>query len=484
MFLNHLLFIIITTIINFTKNEKLIFTEIHFRHGARAPTRINDNGEDALGIKWSTPGELTPVGKRMQYLLGLRNRQRYITGNKFISERFDPHELLVFSSNVNRTLQSVAAQIQGFYPYTYEKYDKLSVEQSKRAVPPVSFNDIENEIEKLNDSALPNNMAIIPIHYITFTNSSINCSEKARPIFGNNLNYTPSVLNFVDEFNKNYSSRLNNYLNLGKDNKFNFSFVVGLCDSVIADEAERKNTTEYYEKTNIDKDELKRSCVAALTINYRDVYHGDANNSMIRYFSSYLLREMSNYMKRRVDDDIQGDKSTKNVSDYSRPKMVFLSGHDTSLSAQEMFFIRFFNLKLEDYILPTYASQIAYEIVRDEVDENERNKLKYSDYKVNYYFNEKLILSSKLDKFLETIDNNTWDLQQVIEFCYGIKNDLTETNVETSIIIIIFMSILILILSTILIFLIFKLRGKKKIEIIDDKNDNDNNQRIINDDED
>ena len=129
-------------------------------------------------------------------------------------------------------------------------------------------------------------------------------------------------------------------------------------------------------------------------------------------------------------------------------------------------------------------SQIAYEIVRKEVDESERNKLKYSDYTVNYYFNEKLILSSKLDKFLETIDNNTWDLQQVIEFCYGIKNELTEANVETSIIIIIFMSILILILSTILIFLIFKLRGKKKITIIDFKNDNDNNQRIINDDDD
>ena len=477
MFLNFLLFIIILNIIDFSKSQKLIFAEIHFRHGARSPTKLDENGTDALGVKWSAPGELTGVGKRMQYLLGLRNRKRYITGkDKFLSEQYDPHEILIFSSNVNRTIQSVGAQIQGFYP---SSSDKLSEEQYEIAVPPFSF-DIENEKNKLNESALPNYMTILPIHYLSFTNSSINCSVKVRAHFSNNLNTTPALLKYVDDFNKNFSERLNKYLNLTKDNVFNFSTPMGLCDSLIAEEAEKLNNSEYFQKTKIEKDILVPICYNAQTLYFRDVYHGDANRDLIKYFSSYLLREMSNRMKRRVDDDIQGDISKNNISDFSRPKMVFISGHDTSLSAQEMFFIRFFNLTLEDYIFPTYASQISYEITRKEVDENERNKLKYSDYTVNYYFNDKLILSKGLDIFLEVIDNNTWDLNQVISFCH--VEQIQEKPVDTSIYIIIFMAILILILIIVIIILVIKLKGKTEISILDDKNTG--NERIIKDDED
>ena len=53
----------------------------------------------------------------MHYLLGLRNRERYITGQyKFLNEKFDPHEILIYSSSLNRTLLSAASQLQGLYP--------------------------------------------------------------------------------------------------------------------------------------------------------------------------------------------------------------------------------------------------------------------------------------------------------------------------------------------------------------------------------
>ena len=479
MFLNYLLFIIILNIINFSKNQKLIFAEIHFRHGARSPTKLDENGTDALGVKWSAPGELTAVGKRMHYLLGLRNRKRYINReDNFLSEQYDPHELLIFSSNVNRTIQSVGAQIQGFYP---SSPDELSAEQYKTAVPPINFDGIENETNKLNESALPNYMTILPIHHISFTNSSINCTEKVRAHFLNNLNTTPTLLSYVDEFNKNFREKLNIYLNFTEDHVFNFSTPMGLCDSLIAEEAEKKDNSEYFQKTKIDKDSLVQSCLRALTINFRDIYHGDTNKELVRYYSSYLLREMSNRMKRRVDDDIQGDISKQNSSDYSRPKMIFISGHDTSLSAQEMFFIRFLDLPLEEtYILPTFASQITYEITRKEVEDNERSKLKYSDYTVKYFFNDKLIFSKKLDEFLELIDNNTWDLNQIISFCH--VEQVQTKPVDTSMIIIIFMAIIILILIIVIIILALKLKGKTEITVLDDKNDG--NERIINDDED
>ena len=80
MFIFYLLLTILN--INFSKNEKLVFVENIFRHGARGPNKLNDSSQDQLGIKWNSPAELTPIGKRMEYILGLYNRKKYITGKK------------------------------------------------------------------------------------------------------------------------------------------------------------------------------------------------------------------------------------------------------------------------------------------------------------------------------------------------------------------------------------------------------------------
>ena len=61
-----------------TQNDKLIFVMLHFRHGARAPTSIGETIIDKIGEYLENEGALTGVGERMHYLLGLRNRLRYI----------------------------------------------------------------------------------------------------------------------------------------------------------------------------------------------------------------------------------------------------------------------------------------------------------------------------------------------------------------------------------------------------------------------
>jgi len=66
------------------EGEKLIFVVTHFRHGARAPQNINDSYYDLLREKWTNPGELTGMGQRMHYILGIRNRKRYIMTEKFL----------------------------------------------------------------------------------------------------------------------------------------------------------------------------------------------------------------------------------------------------------------------------------------------------------------------------------------------------------------------------------------------------------------
>ena len=64
----------------------------------------------------------------MHYLLDLRNRKKYITKEKFLSESFNPQEILIYSSNINRTMVSVSFQLQGFYPQDSETGEILTEE--------------------------------------------------------------------------------------------------------------------------------------------------------------------------------------------------------------------------------------------------------------------------------------------------------------------------------------------------------------------
>ena len=497
MFVNYLLFLIFN-MITFSQNEKLIFAELHIRHGARAPNTldVNGTGKDMFGIKWTAPGELTPMGKRMQYLLGLRNRKRYIIDQKnFISEIYDPHEITVYSSDLNRTLQSAISHIQGFYPIFLHNGEKLEPEQCDKAVPPLDINNIK-EIEEqkkiLNDSALPYYMNIIPIHFVFFRNTTYNCSLKLRDIFLNNFNSSNLLIEIVDEFNKKYYEQLKDIFPLKVvNNSLNFTFMVGFCDTFIADYTEGKNLSNFLENSKMLEEDILEICHRIMTINFRDIYfYQDKKNESILFQNSLVLRDMINFMKRRVDDDIQLDISKKNLSDFSKPKLVILTGHESTISAQETYFMRFFGLDLNSYKYPYYASQLTYEITREDVEDNIRSKLNYSNYTVKYYFNDEIIMSRPFNEFVENVEKNIWSLEDIDKFCYAEnftveENKKNNNSFNTNIIIIMIMGIIIFILVIVIVFLIVKLVHKDNISKNSDSQGNQLNkdERLINDEE-
>ena len=106
-----------------------------------------------------------------------------------------------------------------------------------------------------------------------------------------------------------------------------------------------------------------------------------------------------NYAKLRIDEDI------KNISDNngSSKKMLIVSGHDSTISAQEIFIINSLGKNLEFYRYPTFASQLTFEITRKDDKKSKRN---YSDYFINYYFNEELLLNMTLSEFLDKMEPN------------------------------------------------------------------------------
>lgn len=469
------LLINIITIFIFSKSEKLIFAELLSRHGARAPLSLNEEGKDLLGLKWSAPGELTPIGKRMEYLLGLRNRERYIKrSDHFLSEEFDPHELVVFSSDINRTLLSMQSQLLGLYPISSEK---LNPDQNETSIPPISISGIIEEYS-LNDTSLPSGIPIIPIHFIALKNTTTECQAKIKEFNINNSQNKKDILDLVEQFNQNYSEILNSFYKKPENNIYDMYTINLICDTAIADNIEGRNISEFLDMINAEKESFMKMCYDVLKIDFRDYVFGDDNNEVILFYNSLIFRDMIKYMQARIDDDIKGDINKKNVSDYNTPKMVILSGHDTTLSAHEMLFIKFFNLELSSYKYPTYSSQISYEITREDVDENSRSSLTNSNYNVLYYFNDELILNITFDKFKNKIEEIIWTNERMDEFCFGKEE---KPFMEVDLIILISLGALILILSIVLIILLIKLKNPKKKDYRINSTDDTGDNRLIDD---
>ena len=91
--------------------EQLSFVFEVVRHGARPPCERNETQ-----FFPKSPGMLTPEGMRQRYLLGRYNRERYTQKYKFLSDFYDPKELFVQSTDVNRTIQSGYSELMGLYP--------------------------------------------------------------------------------------------------------------------------------------------------------------------------------------------------------------------------------------------------------------------------------------------------------------------------------------------------------------------------------
>ena len=89
---------------------------LHFRNGARAPTSIGETKIDKIGEYWENEGALTGIGERMHYLLGPRNRLRYIKDYKLLSEKYNSTELRAICSLRERSQQSLSSHLQGLYP--------------------------------------------------------------------------------------------------------------------------------------------------------------------------------------------------------------------------------------------------------------------------------------------------------------------------------------------------------------------------------
>ena len=465
------LFILISIIALSISADKLVFVLTHFRHGARAPQYYYDqeNHLDYILEKWERPGELTAMGQRMHYLLGLRNRERYINNTHFLSEKFDPHEILIYSSQFNRTLLSAESQLQGLYPQYLYLGEILNDEQIEKAKPQVNLSDdIIEQMNKLGEKALPNCMTVAPVRMITHSEKKIILYDIPKCLFRRDeyrdINYKnlDTMKNKVKEFNDKFKSYLKDiYVNI---NDFNISFIDNFCDAFIAGYTEGKNMTKI-NQTGVNKLELLEYCYEFFKFGFRDWIHGNKERTLATLEVSKLMKEFIYYMKKRVDADIIEEDISKELEDYSRPKMMMISAHDSTISAYEMFLAKVFNNNDANnfYKYPKFATQIAFEVVTDDSIDS-KNK-KYSDYRIKYYFNDQFIFEKKMDEFIKNVEANLWSDEKIDEFC-GFVDEKEENTDLYFYLMIIFSSLSVIFLIIIIILLIKSSRNKNRISII------------------
>ena len=426
---NILLFILFHSILC----DKLIFVSTHFRHGARAPMKVDSNYRDHIKEIWTNPGELTGVGQRMHYILGLRNRLRYIKETyHFLSEKFDSHEILIYSSAFNRTILSAYAQLQGLYPEFEGLGERLSKEQENLAFPDINYKNpfIEDNIEKIKGYALPNLMTLVPVRMINNNEKKITiydigeCEEKRDQIKEKNRKTLPIIINMENEFNERYGEILNEFYE--EKRIYDYIFMNRFCDAVVSNIFEGRNLTEF-QKTNISLDKIKNYCFDVQRMNYQELILGDDEHILAPLEASKLMREILHYMKKRIDIDINQEKVEEDYLDYSRPKMVMISGHDSTISCHQMFIITSLGFDDEYFRFAKYGAQLALEVTRREASEEEVKKMTYKDYILNYYFNDELLFKINVEEFIKKIEAKLWTDEQIDKFC-GFKSNESKDN--------------------------------------------------------
>ena len=384
--------------------SKLLFVLEHFRHGARGPCDdLDKNGNDYLGIHWDTLGELHPIGMRMHYLLGYRNKLKY---KNFLHENYDPREIYIISTDLNRTITSALSHMHGMY----NKGPILKDNQLNNAIPPIKLSkETKKEIDNLGNFALPNQIQTIPIHIFNiidhfFLLHEVESTSDCKPIknIRDQISSREIFVNYAINFNKSYGEGLLKFLKREneKDLIANFSYIHFFCDHYISDITTLQDMNRINDMKNygIDLDKLKDSCNDALEKQLFDVVFGD--EKIVRMSQSPSMRQLFNYMEGRIK---LNKNNNSDYLDYNNPKFVIYSAHDTTMVGVEKLMNLVFGSKL---INPNYAANLYFELHFDN-----------GEYKVKYIINDDVINEIEYNEFRNKIEKYLWSEKEIEDFC-------------------------------------------------------------------
>ncbi|XP_065317570.1 prostatic acid phosphatase-like isoform X2 [Gordionus sp. m RMFG-2023] len=130
---------------------------IIYRHGDRSPVWVypNDRYDKTY---WSNGlGQLTKVGIQQEYILGTLIKNRYTNNSQFLNTSYKSEEIIIRSTDVDRTLMSAQSVLTGLYP------PNNSYEEQQVWKPDLNWQPIPVHTIPLNSDYLLNAGAACPL---------------------------------------------------------------------------------------------------------------------------------------------------------------------------------------------------------------------------------------------------------------------------------------------------------------------------------
>ena len=390
---------------------QIIVCEIRFafsfwREGARAPELTsNEDNVDILGESWNSPGDLSPSGMRMHYLLGRRNREIWAN---LLSESYKPNEIFVRSTGYNSTISSAISHLQGLYPaFTGPTLTDLQI---GKAIPPTSnADDLITPINDAGIAALPNRINVAPVHIIDNNNDNFFFYDPLycppiKDIFSSNAK-SDRIIQLVSEINSTWGNKLKTALNKESEKHvFDLQEIYHIADAFVSDYYEKKELKSFVD-AGIDLDEFLNVADDILFHFAFYYFNGDVEQMFAKISMTPILIDVFRWMDTRI----QYDKASKEYTGYVAPAVVLYSTHDTTLASAQTIFDYVFDVN-GDYIPTPFASSFVWELYRK--DNAVASSLTEADYTVKIFYNYQEyfteisypVFKSKLRPYLLTIE--------------------------------------------------------------------------------
>ena len=481
--INNIFIFIFFIIINYSKEDKLRWAFELCREGARTPIGgMTDDFKDCFGYQWNGLKELTGVGIRQQFLVGYRNRIRYINNTNLINQKYDPREVLLISTDTNRTIMSANAQVQGLYlpgtgPAIYEN-------QTEVAVPLIESGSYEEEKQQLdndNFTALPHRMNIIPIHLFFEKEDFIQLQDKTvcpkyKDLYLKNQQ-RKEVVDFLNDMTEKYGKKLMNILTEKDENILkNYTKAYYIFDTIITQYTQGVDNFQYILDTlNVTEKELLNDSFKFFELDL--IGNGiDNDKELCLHSMSSIFDKLIKWMDAKIEKDKEG---LENYTEYNLPKFVLFSAHDSTCAAFMGFMKEVFGTEIR---YPYFATNINLELNRVE---KEEGNIYDDDYKIHYIINDELMLNISYNEFVQKINEKKKSTEDINNFC-GIEQDKEEENKdkqeeEGSTNVYLIADIVLSIISVLLIaFLISTIIKKKNNNIRISNISNINNSKTVN----
>ena len=384
-------------------NEEIIFVFEHIRHGARSSVFIDKQYTDIYDIKWIGDGELTSVGMRMLYLIGVHIRTKY---SNIINKNTSLKDLLVYSTDLNRTILSAECQLLGMFPP--EKGEEISEYNMDKAYPPNQIPiEAKNELDKLGNISIPSKIRAVPLNFFHKEKKPYLLTEETdcpRTKYIKQKNFKKEDIGwFIKNFTEKYSDKLMQYFNITNKAIFeDYYFLLAVTDHFISSYIHKRTSLTEFEDLGINLEEYYYDCIKFKNISMFEI---ETTKEMGVMAASPVFKDILHYMDSIIN-------SYKTKSQIQTPKFVLYSGHDYIIASVQLYLNQAFGVPC---FYPGFAANQFFELHKQEgIDNKDLNE---NNFFVQYFFNGELELNVTYPEFKKKVKNLMWSMGQIIDFC-------------------------------------------------------------------